>query len=157
MAYFCHGAYAIEVAVNIETGEVKIISVAGCFDMAQPINPQLCEAQMESGITMGIGHALYEEMAMSDGVILNPSFVDYKMPTAECLPSVDNIRVALAGTPHRDGPFGAKGFSEGVLTPMPAAVANAVYNAVGVRIKDLPITSEKVLKALKARDDASVK
>ncbi|MGD0235120.1 MAG: molybdopterin cofactor-binding domain-containing protein, partial [Syntrophorhabdales bacterium] len=157
VAYYCHGAYAVEVAVNVESGEVKVLKVGGCFDMGQPINPKLCEGQIESGMTMGIGHALYEEMVMNDGVILNPSFADYKIPTAECVPSKENIAVALAGVPHREGPYGAKGFSEGVVTPMPAAVANAVYNAVGVRIKDLPITSEKVLKVLKSRTEELIK
>jgi CO/xanthine dehydrogenase Mo-binding subunit len=157
VTYYSHGAYAVEVGVNIQTGEVKILRVGGCFDMGEPINPKLCEGQIESGMTMGIGHVIYEEMVMNDGVILNPSFADYKIPTAECLPSNENIGVALTGVPHREGPYGAKGFGEGVLTPMPAAVANAVYNAVGVRIKDLPITSEKVLKALKARVEAPIK
>lgn len=151
VAYHAHGAYAVEVAVNVETGQVKVVRVGGCFDMAQPINPKLCEAQIEGGTGMGIGTTLYEEMVMNDGVVLNPSLVDYKLPGAEDLPSNRNIKVMLTGMPHREGPFGAKGFSEGALVPMAPAIGNALYNAVGVRIKDLPITSEKVLKTLKDR------
>ncbi|MFC1872819.1 xanthine dehydrogenase family protein molybdopterin-binding subunit [Chloroflexota bacterium] len=152
VSYYSYIAQAVEVAVDVETGKVKVLRSAGCFDMGTPINPKMCEAQIESGIAMGIGSALYEELVMSDGVILNPSFVDYKVPSAECLPNTEDLAALLAGAPHREGPFGAKGLGEGVMIPYPPAVSNAIYNAVGVRIKELPITSEKVLRALKEKE-----
>jgi len=105
---------------------------------------------------MGIGAALYEEMVMSNGVLLNPSFVDYKIPSAECVPNRENLAVMLAGVPHREGPFGAKGLGEGVMIPYPPALSNAIYNAVGVRIKELPLTSEKVLRALKEKEAGKI-
>lgn len=150
VAFYSYGAYCVQVAVNVETGEVKIERVAGCFDMGKPINPKMCEQQIEGAIGMGTGIALYEEIVTDNGVILNPSFIDYKIPTTMEMPSVSDITSLIGAVPHRDGPFGAKGFGEVVLTPFYAAVGNAVYNATGVRIKDLPLTKEKVLKALKA-------
>ncbi len=94
----------------------------------------------------------YEELLINDkGETVNPDFRDYKIPTADDMPNNDNIAVMLAGVPHREGPFGAKGLGEGVMIPYPPAISNAIYNAVGIRIKELPITSEKVLKALKQK------
>jgi len=149
VAYYGYGAYCIQVAVNVETGEVKIERIAGCFDMGQPINPKMCEQQVEGAIGMGIGIALYEELVTDTGVILNPNFLDYKLPTTIEIPDASNIRTLIGAVPHREGPFGAKGFGEAVLTPFYAAVGNAVYNAIGVRIRDLPLTKEKMLKAIK--------
>lgn len=148
---YCYGAQAVEAAVNVKTGKIKILRSVGCFDAGQPINPQLCEGQIEGGMVMGLGSALYEEMVMENGVVLNPSFLDCKILSAEDLPGNKNFEAMLAGVPHREGPFGAKGLGEGVMIPAAPAVSNAVYNAVGVRIKELPITSEKVLKALKEK------
>ncbi len=89
---------------------------------------------------------------MDNGVLLNRNFVDYKFPTTQCLPNNENIAITLVGVPHREGPFGAKGLGEQVMIPYPPAVSNAIYNAVGVRIKELPITSERVLRALKEKE-----
>jgi CO/xanthine dehydrogenase Mo-binding subunit len=103
-------------------------------------------------MAMGIGSALYEETLMQDGRILNPSFTDYRVPLATQMPSNENMKSHFVeSAPHKDGPFGAKGFAEGVVTGMEPAIANAVYNAVGVRIKELPISPEKVLRALRQR------
>ena len=158
VAYYSHEAFAIEVAVNVETGEVKVLRMGGCLDTAQSINPRLCEGQIEGAMAMGIGQGLYEQMLIDEkGKVVNPNFRDYKLPTTDDLPNNENVWVALAGVPHREGPFGAKGVGEVALTPMLPAIANAVYNAVGVRVKELPITSEKVLQALKARAEASGK
>ena len=103
-------------------------------------------------MAMGIGSALYEETLMQDGRILNPSFTDYRVPLATQIPANENMKsIFVESAPHKDGPFGAKGFAEGVVTGMEPAIANAVYNAVGVRIKELPISPEKVLRALRQR------
>ncbi len=149
VAFYIYGAQAVEVAVDTETGVVKILRFGSAFDMGRPINPKLCEGQMEGGAGMGIGSALFEEMVVDKGRVLNPNLTDYRFSSTSDIPSGDNMKSMIAAAPQRDGPFGAKGLGEGTLTPTAPAIANAVYNAVGVRIKDLPITPEKVLKALR--------
>ncbi len=151
VAYYSWGACAVEIAVNTETGEIKVLNVAQCFDMGQTVNPAICDGQTEGGIGMGIGSALYEKMVMEDGVVLNPNFVDYKIPSAVEVPT-SNLKAMIADiVPFEEGPFGAKGFCEGGLLPMPPAVTNAVFDAVGVRIKELPISREVLLNALKSK------
>jgi CO/xanthine dehydrogenase Mo-binding subunit len=151
VAFYIHGAQAAEVEVNIETGQVRIIRFYSALDMGRAVNPLNVEGQIEGGIGMGIGSALYEQMVLDKGIVLNPNFADYKIPTAAELPLNLYTKAIIVEAPHRDGPFGAKGIGEGVLVPSAPAIANAIYNAVGVRIKDIPITPEKVFKALKER------
>lgn len=148
---YAHTAKCVEVAVNTETGEVRVLRCGTADDMGFPLNPKSCEQQAEGGIGMGIGISLYEEVIVKNGKILNPNFTDYRMPTFKQMPTNANTKVMFAPAPHKDGPYGAKGFSEGALTGLDPAIANAVYNAVGVRIHDLPITAEKVLKALQKK------
>ncbi len=149
---YAHTAKGVEVAVNIETGEVKVLRCGTADDMGFPLNPKACEQQAEGGLGMGIGIGLYEEVIVENGVITNPNFTDYRMPTCNEMPTNENIKVMFSPAPHKDGPYGAKGFSEGALAGMEPAIANAVYRATGIRIKDLPITAEKVLKALKEKE-----
>ena len=151
VSYYSWGACTVEVAVNEKTGEVKVIRVAQSFDMGQPINPSIIEGQTEGGIGMGIGSALYEKMIMEDGVVINPNFIDYRLPSVMEVPTENLAAMEATTVPHPEGPFGAKGFAEGGLIPTPPAIANAVFDAVGVRIKELPITREKVLEAIKDR------
>jgi CO/xanthine dehydrogenase Mo-binding subunit len=149
VSYYAHGAQAVEVGVNTETGEVKVLRVGSAYDMGQPINPKMCEQQMEGGISMGISTTLFEDLLMDNGRIINPDFVKYKIQTMMEMPSRENVKTMIAAVPHREGPYGAKGVGEAVMAPTLAAIGNAVYNAVGIRMKDLPITREKVFKALK--------
>ncbi|MDP2931953.1 MAG: xanthine dehydrogenase family protein molybdopterin-binding subunit [Chloroflexota bacterium] len=149
VASYGHACQGAEVAVNTETGEVKLLRLAAASDMGFPISPKMCEQQMEGGLVMGIGSALWEEVKMEAGKVLNPNLRDYKIPDAVNLPGNDRFKSFLAPSPHKDGPYGAKGCGEVQMTPSAAVIANAVYNAVGVRIKSLPLTREKVLKALK--------
>jgi CO/xanthine dehydrogenase Mo-binding subunit len=150
MAFYAYAAKAVEVAVNIESGEIKVLRCHGAIDLGKAINPKICEQQSEGGMAMGIGSALYEETLMQDGRILNPSFTDYRVPLATQMPANENMKsLFVESAPHKDGPFGAKGFAEGVVTGMEPAIANAVFNAVGVRIKELPISPEKILRALR--------
>lgn len=149
-ASYGYAAQAVEVAVDTETGIVKVLRWVNAFDMGTPINPKLCEGQMEGGAGMGIGSALYEELVMDNGKILNPGFRDYRFPSTKEIPSGNNMKSMTVEAPHREGPFGAKGAGEAAMTPSAPAIANAIYNAAGVRITDLPITPEKVLKALRA-------
>jgi CO/xanthine dehydrogenase Mo-binding subunit len=150
-AFYGYGAYAVEVAVDVETGEVRVEKVSGCCDMGRPINPKMCEQQMEGAIGQGIGLSLYEELVVEKGLILNPGFADYKMPTSLEMPKLEDIERTIGAVPHEDGPFGAKGFGEAALTPFYAALGNAFFNATGVRICDLPLTKEKVFKALREK------
>jgi CO/xanthine dehydrogenase Mo-binding subunit len=106
------------------------------------------EGQIHGGVAQGIGWALLENMVTEKGVIKNPDFADYVIPGPIDLPKVTTILVEPIDP---NGPYGAKGIGEPALNPAPAAVANAIYNAIGVRFTDLPITPEKVLNALKAK------
>jgi CO/xanthine dehydrogenase Mo-binding subunit len=147
---YSHGASAAEVAVNTETGEVRVLHIADCYDMGQPINPEMCEGQIEGGRGIALGSTLSEEVVVARGKTISTDFMDYKIPTAADLPANDrSVAMMVTSHHHDDGPFGAKGFCEGTMLPQPPAVANAIYNAVGVRMKDIPITREKVLEALK--------
>lgn len=150
VTYYAHGANAVEVMVNVETGETRVARIGASFDMGQPINPKLCEGQMEGGIGMGIGGALYEDMVLSDGELVNPDFMDYKCPSSLDVPACGDVKSMIAAVPHREGPYGAKGFSEGGLVAVAPAIANAIFDATGARIRDLPITKEKVLKMLRS-------
>ena len=107
------------------------------------------EGQMHGGVVQGIGYALTEKLFYKNGKVLNPSFTDYKMPIAPDIPEIMSIFVE---EPDSNGPYGARGVGEGPITPTAAAIANAIYDAVGVRIKELPITSEKILKALREKE-----
>ena len=148
MIFWLLGAHGVEVEVNRETGEVKILKVYAAHDIGRAIHPDNCEAQIQGGIGFGIGAALLEGYQYKEGDVLNPSFLNYKIPTALEMAEVETV---LVEEHHRDGPFGAKGVGETSNVPLPPAIANAIHNAVGVRIKDLPITPEKVLRALRKK------
>ena len=152
---YTHGAQAVEVAVNVKTGQVKVIKAASAFDVGYAINPKLCEVQIQGGLAMGIGLTLYEKVQMDKGRVLNPTFRDYKMATAIQMPARENLKGILVETPHRDGPYGAKGVAEAVLVPVAPAIGNAICDAVGVRMYDLPITAERLLSVLKGKEPHS--
>jgi CO/xanthine dehydrogenase Mo-binding subunit len=153
VTYYNQGAYGVEVAVNTETGQVKVIKTAGCFDCGQPINPKMCEQQIDGGTVMGIGASLTEEIVLDNGRVLNPNYADYKLLTAADVPDNKNFSSMVTDAyPHKEGPYGAKGLGEGVVNPYAPAVSSAVYDAVGIRITDLPMTREKVLMALKNKE-----
>jgi len=111
----------------------------------------LLEGQVYGGATQGIGYALTERLILQNGKVMNPNFLDYKMLTAKDVPNIEPIVVE---TDDQFGPFGAKGIGEPGLVPTAPAIANAIYDAVGVRIKELPITPEKVLAALKEKNQS---
>ncbi|MBI2934216.1 MAG: xanthine dehydrogenase family protein [Chloroflexi bacterium] len=148
VAFYSYGADGVEVAVNVRTGEIKVLRASGCFDMGRVINPKIAEGQTEGGIGQGLGGALFEKVIINNGVVANPNLIDYRLPSMVEVPP-DVKAMSAEANPHPEGPYGAKGFCEGSLIPLAPAVANAVYDAVGVRIVDLPITREKVLDALR--------
>jgi len=137
----------VEIELDTQTGKVDVIDYAAVVDSGNPINPNLVKVQVEGGILQGIGMALYEDVRYSEsGRLLSDSLLGYAVPTRA---DVGRIRVEIADSYEPSGPFGAKSAGEiGIDTP-PAAIANAIYAATGVRLYDLPFTPEKVLKAIK--------
>ena len=147
---YTYGVQGVEVAVDMETGMVKILRLCTAFDMGKSINPKMCEGQMEGGAAMGIGSALYEGFIFDDkGKMLNPNFHDYRICSTMEVPSGGSMKSLCVEIPHREGPFGAKGMGEGAMCPTAPAIANAIYNATGVRLTHLPMTPERILKAIK--------
>jgi CO/xanthine dehydrogenase Mo-binding subunit len=147
---YCYGAQAVEVAVDTETGVVKVLKCGSAFDCGVPINPKLVEAQMEGGAGMGIGSALYEGFIFDkDGTLMNPNLHDYRCPSAVEVPSGKNMASFIIEAPHREGPYGAKGMGEAAMNATAPAIANAIFNATGARVKNIPMTPEVVLKAIK--------
>ena len=139
-------AHIAHVRVDRETGEIELLGYAVAQDVGRALNPALVEGQMRGGAAQSIGWALFEQLAHDDsGRLLTGSFLDYAIPTAERVPDIDTIVVEV---PAPDGPFGAKGIGEAPVIPGPAAIANAVGAAVGVRLRELPMTPARVWKAL---------
>jgi xanthine dehydrogenase molybdenum-binding subunit len=145
---YAYGTHGVEVEVDRETGSVKIINYVAAHDVGRALNPMLLEGQISGGGVMGLGYALSENMIYKNGKLMNANYVDYKMPTVKDVPPMQAV---IVETDEKNGPFGAKGIGEPGLVPTAPAIANAIYDAVGVRIRDLPITPEKVLAALKAK------
>jgi len=142
---FTFGSHAAEVSVDTETGKVKVLKLVACYDVGQAINSLSAEGQLEGGALYGLGYGLIEEVILDKGITLTPSFSEYLIPTALDAPHVRTIMVE-----SRDGagPFGAKGIGEPSCNSIAPAVANAVTDAIGRRILDIPITPEKILRAL---------
>lgn len=137
----------VKVKVDRETGEVRVLKVWSAHDIGKAINPALAEGQIEGGVVQGMGYALSEEMLSdSAGRFLNTDLATYIIPTAADQPEIESI---IVEHPYPDGPFGAKGFAEQPLMGIAPAIANAVRDAVGVRMRDLPMTPERIWKALK--------
>jgi CO/xanthine dehydrogenase Mo-binding subunit len=148
---YAHAASVVEAAVNVDTGEVRVVRHAMACDVGRAMNRAALEGQIHGGIGMGIGSTVYEEVVLRDGVVANPSFTDYHIPSALDVPAGVGLHAIVLEIPDPKGPYGAKGIGELTLVTPAPAIANAVYDAVGVRIRDLPITKEKVLAGLKER------
>jgi CO/xanthine dehydrogenase Mo-binding subunit len=144
----------VEVDVDRETGVTRLRSYTALADVGRAINPHLCEAQDVGALVMGLGHTLFEEMVYSaEGSLLNASMIEYRVPLASDLP--ESVKAILVENADGPGPFGAKGMGEGGGLPVAPAVANAVARATGVRIRDLPLTPERVWSALRAAQSGS--
>ncbi len=139
------GTQIAEVEVDAETGQVEIIAIHSAHEVGKAINPAGCEGQIEGAASMAVGWLLTEEMAFENGVVTNPTLLDYKIPVAQDMPEVHSV---LVEDPDPTGPFGAKGIGEPALVATAAAVANAIRDAIGVRMHDMPFTPERVLAAL---------
>jgi CO/xanthine dehydrogenase Mo-binding subunit len=148
---FAYGAQAAEVAVDTETGEIRVLRLHSAFDNGKTIHPTMAQGQIEGGAVMGIGSALWEGYRFDEsGRLLNPNFHDYRICSIGDVPLGDDLKVTFVEAPHREGPYGAKGVGESAFCPTACAIANAVYDAVGVRVTELPMTPERVLAALRA-------
>jgi xanthine dehydrogenase molybdenum-binding subunit len=143
---YAFAAQAALVEVEEATGKVEVLRVASAHDVGRALNPVGCEGQIEGGIHMGLGYCLTEELKLDRGRVLNPGFLDYKLLTA---PDMPEILITLIETIDEAGPFGAKGLGESGTIPISAAVANAVKDAVGVRMTELPMTPERMYRALR--------
>lgn len=139
---------AAEVEVNPETGRIRVLKMVTAHDCGKAINPMLVEGQLEGSIVGGMGQALYEEVVTEKGQVMNPSFLDYGIPTTMEMPEIEAIEVE---TDDPLGPFGAKESGEGTQVSPAPAILNAIYDAVGVDFTELPVTPEKILKALEEK------
>jgi 4-hydroxybenzoyl-CoA reductase subunit alpha len=145
---YSYSACVVELSVDEDTGEVELHDVWIAHDIGRALNPLLAEGQVEGSIYMGIGEALMEAQVFRKNVHKAPSMLEYKSPTTLETPEIHTI---LVDTDDPEGPFGAKEAGQGPLLPVMPAIANAIYQAVGVRVDEIPITSEKVLKGLELK------
>ncbi|MEE9465467.1 MAG: molybdopterin cofactor-binding domain-containing protein, partial [Candidatus Neomarinimicrobiota bacterium] len=147
---YSFGAFIAEVQVDTHTGAVQVVKVWGAHDCGKALNPLAVEGQIEGCIHMGLGQALTEQLNYDKGHQSNANFLDYRIPTAMDTPEMD---ITIIESNDREGPFGAKEAGEGPIHPVLPAIGNAIFDAVGVRLLDLPMTPDKVLAALKAEGD----
>jgi len=148
---YSFGTHGVRVKVDKETGKVTILDYVAAHDVGRAINPMLLDGQVYGGVMMGVGYALTEQVILEKGRNMNPDFRDYKILTAkDAIP----LKPVVIETLDEDGPYGAKGIGEPGCVPTAPAIANAIYDAIGVRINDLPITPERVLAAIKKKEGA---
>ncbi len=145
---YSYTAQVAEVEVDLDTGSVRVLRYVSAVDGGKPINPQMFEAQVRGGAIQGMGMALLEELRYSDGRPINSNYVDYKVPTSLDAPDVE---VVTLESDFPDGPYGAKGIGELVMVPVAPAVANAIFDATGVRFRNAPITPPKLLEGLRSK------
>lgn len=146
--YWFASASAVEVEVDLETGRLEVLQFHAAGDAGTAINPKYCEQQLVGAATMHLGLTLFEQMVFQDGQLLNGSLLDYQIASIKDVPAA--CHPIVVQVPHKDGPFGAKGIGETGALTVAAAVANALEDAVGVRVRDIPLTAERIYEALKA-------
>ena len=145
---------AAEVDVDAETGKVLLNRYISIADVGKAINPRQCEAQDEGASMMGIGHTLFESLQFEGGQPLNPNLVDYRVPTFSEVPA--RFETELIENADGPGPYGAKGMGESGIVSVAPAVANAIAHDTGIRIKKLPLTPERVWRALQGKASGSM-
>ena len=143
-AVFGFGAHMAEIEVDVELGTVRVLKVTAAHDVGRAINPTLIEGQIEGGVAQGLGMALMEEFFPGKGENLH----DYLIPSAGDVPPVESI---LIEDPSSIGPFGAKGIGEQAVIPTAPAILNAIHDAIGVRIRKIPATPDRVRAAILAK------
>ena len=148
-AAYSFGVKLAEVEVDTETGAVEVLRIVSANDVGTVVNPAGAQGQLDGGALMGVGYALMEDFQVEGGQPVNPNWLDYKFPTTQDMPELEAV---LVETENPSGPYGAKGLGEMVQLATEPAIANAICDAVGVRIPTLPITPEKVLNALREKE-----
>ena len=146
--FWTYGAHAVELEVDSETGEVEILKVVTALDAGKVLNPKTCRGQVVGGVVQGLGSALWEAFIFDEqGRLLNRSFVDYKIPTAKDVPRA--IEPIFIETPEPGGPYGARGIAEHPMISIPSAVGNALHDALGIEFRELPLTAERIHRAIR--------
>ena len=151
---YTYGAVTAEVEVDTETGRVQVLKMVAAYDVGKAINPISLEGQIEGGTIQGLGYALMEEMIHKNGVVVNPNLGDYYVPTSLDIPEIKTIIVEYPG---RLGPFGAKAIGEPPIVLPAPAIVNAIDNAIGVRLNEIPATPDRLLTALRRTQEAHEK
>jgi carbon-monoxide dehydrogenase large subunit len=146
VVHYTTGAQAVELEVDLDTGRIDIIRGISTFDVGKAINPEMVKAQMEGGFVQGMSSALFERLQLKDGVVQNPSFVDYRIATSSDAPK--DLQAYIVEVGQDDGPWGARGIGEHSMVPTIPAIANAIYDAIGIRFDGPPFTAEKVYLAM---------
>jgi CO/xanthine dehydrogenase Mo-binding subunit len=147
-------AHLVRVRVNLETGHVRPLEYVAVQDVGFALNPTLIEGQMQGGAVQGLGFGLFENLRFEDGSLASANFLEYQFPRAQDVPNIETIMLEL---PSRHGPFGARVVGEPPITAGAAAVANAIRDAVGVRVTELPVTPETIWRALQARGETNTR
>jgi carbon-monoxide dehydrogenase large subunit len=153
VVHYTTGCQAIDLEVDSQTGQITILRVAAAYDVGKAINPAQVRAQIEGGVVQGASTALFEELQLTDGMPQNASLVDYRIATTVDMPH--EIIPIIVEVPQDDGPWGARGIGEHSMIPTAPAIANAIADALGIRILDLPITAEKVSLAVREKETQS--
>jgi carbon-monoxide dehydrogenase large subunit len=152
VVHYTVGAQAVDLEVDTATGQVEILEIASAYDVGKAINPDLVLTQIEGGAVHGMSSAFEGMEFDEEGRPLNPSFVDYRIATTVDIPQV--IHGGIVETPLEDGPWGARGVGEHVMVQTAPAIANAIHDALGIRLSDLPISAEKIFFALQEEESA---
>jgi CO/xanthine dehydrogenase Mo-binding subunit len=145
VVHYTVGAQAVDLEIDMRTGQIEVLKIASVYDVGKAINPDLVMAQIEGGAVHGLS-SVFEAMHFDDkGRLMNPSLVDYRIATAVDIPG--EIQGGFIETPVEDGPWGARGVGEHVMVQTAPAISNAIFNATGIRFTDLPISAEKIYMA----------
>ncbi|MBZ2175166.1 molybdopterin-dependent oxidoreductase [Schnuerera sp. xch1] len=150
---YTFNACGVELEVDVLTGKVEILKTRFAQDVGRAINPHLIEGQMDGGFAMALGYVLFEDLNINEGRIKNQKFSKYLIPTAMDMIDLENV---IVEDPESTAPFGAKGVGEPVMIPIAPAILNAIYDAVGVRITELPATPEKLIEAIEDSKEGRV-
>lgn len=157
-AYYSYGSLGMELAVNVETGDIKILQAHGFYDAGQILNEGAIYGQIDGAIVMGLGQAVYEETLFNaEGRIINGNYRDYKIPTMLDAPYNDNMSLGFVGKPNEEGPYGAKGIGEVAMVPIMPGIANAITAAIGVELNELPMSKERVVRGIREQRPELVK
>jgi nicotinate dehydrogenase large molybdopterin subunit len=153
MAAYAFATQGALVSVDADSGEVEVLSLVACHDVGRAVNPAAVTGQIEGAVSMGLGYTLMEEAQLEKGAIRNPRFSQYFIPTSLDMPETDSH---LVEAPEPSGPFGAKGVGEPALIPTAPAILNAIHAAAGIRVKDLPATSESLWRLLRSAPERQI-